>query len=143
MNMKITSYKSSQYVVDHILPHFNNKSNGSEGPTGIIYNACPSTVRFDTHNLDMYTVETEITKFKVKTPIIADPTTIIPSPVDSSVPESVDTVIVSKDSEGTELTKEVMPTISIPAENHIFYEPAEDQKAKPSTSQSKDAPCDT
>ena len=112
MNMKFTSYKSSQYVVDHILPHFNNKSNGSDGSTRIGYNACPSTVRFDTHNLDMYPVETEITRFKVTTPIVSDPTTIVPKPVDSSVPESVDTFTVSEDSDsddkGTELTKQVM-----------------------------------
>ena len=82
MNVKITNYKSSQYVVDHILPHLNNKSNGSDGSTGIAYNACPSTVRFDTHNLDTYPVETNITKFKVKTPVVADPTTVVPKPVD-------------------------------------------------------------
>ena len=62
--------------------------------------------------------------------------------MDSPVPESVELVTVSEDSnsddEGTKQTPKVMSE-PIPAENHILCEPAEDQKAKPSTSKTKDA----
>ena len=56
-------------------------------------------MRFETHNLDTYPVDTEITKFKVKTPIVADPTTVVPPLVVSQVPQSVDTAIVFEDSD--------------------------------------------
>ena len=102
-------------------------------------------MRFETHNLDTYPRETEQTKFKVKTPIVADPTTIVPIPVVPQVPESVDVVTVSEDSDSDDEGTETLKVMSepIPAENHILCEPAEPQKAVTSTSKNKDAPIAT
>ena len=67
LNRKLTSYLNSAFVLDHIIPSKNVKS---DEKNGIGYNKCPPPIY---NNFAKIPEEDKHTKFVAKTPLVADP----------------------------------------------------------------------